>query len=93
MPSMTVSDVEEFEIDLGALEWTRKAIQTEAVIMIFFTLKDRLKNAGLKPIVLEAKNFGIINTDFATHGSVINRIELNTGFNFKDRVKQVSMSY
>jgi hypothetical protein len=35
MPSMTVSDVEEFEIDLGALEWTRKAIQTEAVIMIF----------------------------------------------------------
>jgi hypothetical protein len=33
---MTVSDIEEFEIDFDALEWTREAIQTEAVIINSF---------------------------------------------------------
>jgi hypothetical protein len=30
---MTVDEVEEFEIDVAALEWTKKIIQDEAVSM------------------------------------------------------------
>jgi hypothetical protein len=78
-PNTIKEDIEEYEIDIDALEFTTARVNEEA---------DRLKKLGLKPIVLKAKNYGILIQDEI----IINRIEIDTGFDFESRITQILVS-
>ena len=67
------------DIDLMAKEWITKHIHEEA---------ERIKDQGLKPLVLIPKNYGIVLQD----KSIVNRMELDTGFDFNSRIKQILIS-
>ncbi|EEB07242.1 hypothetical protein SJAG_02327 [Schizosaccharomyces japonicus yFS275] len=78
--SASATDTDNFTLDLVAKEWMAKKIAEEI---------ERLKKQGAKAVPLTVKNTSVVldeDTD-----TVINRIELNTSFDFS-RIEQIMLS-
>ncbi|KAI8821626.1 uncharacterized protein EV422DRAFT_424317 [Fimicolochytrium jonesii] len=52
---------------------------------------DRLRSAGVKPLELPVKNYGIVRHDDHQPPMIINRIEIDTGFDL-NRIRQILVS-
>ncbi|KAI9206994.1 uncharacterized protein BJ171DRAFT_495397 [Polychytrium aggregatum] len=72
-----------YEVDSEAKSWCETQVQLEA---------SRLREQGIKPLIISVKNFGIVPQDEHKHQILINRIEALTAFDFEKRVKQILVS-
>ncbi|KAJ3047431.1 hypothetical protein HK097_011541 [Rhizophlyctis rosea] len=74
---------DEVEVDSVAKEWLAERAAQET---------ERLKAAGVKPLLLPVRNYGIVKYEDHKPVLIVNRIEINTGFDFEQRVKQIMVS-
>ncbi|KAI9106048.1 hypothetical protein DFS34DRAFT_42986 [Phlyctochytrium arcticum] len=81
--SIVNDEEEDLALDEEGKRWLADKIEEEAI---------RLRKAGVKPLVLSVKNFGVVRQDDHYPPLVINRLEIDTGFDFGKRIKQLMVS-
>ncbi|KAJ3019144.1 hypothetical protein HKX48_002335 [Thoreauomyces humboldtii] len=72
-------DDENLEVDILAKDWLAEKAEKEAV---------RLRGLGVKPLVLKVKNYGVLREVDHVRPILINRVEIETGFDL-NRIRQV----
>ena len=77
-------DQESFdEIDTLLVEWAKSRIDSEC---------KRLQKLGMKPLLLSVKNCSVVVDTDHSPPYLINRIEVDTGYMFSTKIKQLMVS-
>ncbi|KAI8923437.1 hypothetical protein BC831DRAFT_470910 [Entophlyctis helioformis] len=71
------------KVDTDALKWINEMSAIEA---------SRLREVGVKPVIMQPSNCGIIRQDESFPPTTVNRIEIRTNFDFASKIKQIMVS-
>ncbi|KAJ3290553.1 hypothetical protein HK104_006690 [Borealophlyctis nickersoniae] len=83
-PAISQDEIaEELSVDTAAKTWISERAAVEA---------ERLRSNGVRPLLMQVRNYGIVRQEEHKSMLVINRVEIDTGFDFEQRVKQIMVS-